>query len=150
MIARLSPALLLCACLPVPHEDHAAPDIQGTLTRDGAPLAGVDVAYEVNGAAAGTATTDSAGGFSLTGPSHRAWLMTFGDRNDQWSLRFQLDGDQVLTLDDHGEWGGPRHLELSCDLHGPLAEPTRIAVEPLGPDRRRVLRADVKCSYTEG
>jgi len=149
LILRVLPALLLGACLPVPHMDHAAPDIAGTLSRDGAPLAGVPVAYEVNGAAAGAATTDGAGAFRLEGPKQRAWIMTFGDRRDTWILRFQLDEATTLELDDHGMWGGPPRLTLRCDLHGPLVEPTHVAVEPLGADPRAVLRGDLKCAYEE-
>ena len=129
--------------------DHRAPDLHGTLTRDGAPLGDVPVSLVINGEPTGEARTDSAGAFSLTSARERHWMLLYGDREDTWTLSFLLGPTQTLELDDHGPWGGPDQLDLRCDLHGDLAPPTRIAVEPLGPDRRRVLRSDVKCSFVE-
>ena len=143
VLAALGPV----ACAPV--VDHHAPELHGTLTRDGAPLADVPVSLAINGAAAGATRTDSAGSFLLPSARTRTWMLLYGDREDAWTLSFQLGPAQTLELDDHGPWGGPDRLDLRCDLHGDLAPPTRIAVEPLGPDRRRVLRSDVKCSFVE-
>ncbi len=43
--------------------------------------------------------------------------MWFGDRLDSWTLCFEFPRHQRAIWMDRGYWGGPRYLEVRCDMN---------------------------------
>jgi hypothetical protein len=120
----LGVAACLCAsaCLPFPHVQQRTPWLQGLLTDQGAPVAGVpvhlvtsstrDAPLECTGEV--RATTDAAGWFSVPATSEFELFMVLGDRMDTWELCFELADGRTTRWAGSGWWGGPRQVLLRC------------------------------------
>ena len=139
-------ALWLSGCVPVPHEDHRAPDLTGSLHVAGEPLSAAELRYRVPDVNyEQRAHTDAHGTFAVQGPTEQAWCMGFGDRLDTWELQIQWEGRSV-HIHDTGYWGGPRSLSLRCDLDANLTGVTEVTVRR---GQRGVDEAGVRCTYAQ-
>jgi hypothetical protein len=85
-VGILAAALLLAACVPIPHRVYFAPTISGTITRAGAPVEGADLHLSGNFTKrTATASTDGAGHFKI-GPL-KTWEATTGLLGDPGAMR---------------------------------------------------------------
>jgi hypothetical protein len=124
-ILALGAWALLGACVPAPHFDQRAPEIEGVVLRDGRPVAGVTVSYAVDRAEpqpceGGTRWTksDNEGKFHLERVGEDAWFIVMGDRRDVWRLCFEYPDGSRARFEEQGFWGGPKRQRVSCDLRG--------------------------------
>jgi hypothetical protein len=125
----------LTACLPLPHFQHDAPLINGTIRRQGAPAANVKVSYAINRAldadcrgANQETRTNAEGQFRTKKVGKFMPFLVFGDRSDHWSLCFQFPDGSKAFWSDHGYWGGPSRQRLTCNFGKALVS------NPLPPD----------------
>jgi hypothetical protein len=130
----------LMACLPLPHFQHDAPQIDGTIRRNGNLARQVKVSYIINqsfgthcSGADQETQTDANGRFRTQVVGEWMPFFLYGDRKDHWSLCFQFpDGAEVVWSDD-GYWGGPRQQRLICNFGKELV----VSAKPLQLDAYR-------------
>lgn len=112
--------LLLAACAGcVPHYDRYAPEIEGSVLRDGQPVAGAAIELAV-GTMNSITQTDAAGKFKV-GPLERFGIMLYGDAAGGYAiytLTIQQDGKTYVGLHaPNGYTSDPAQIE--CDLSAP-------------------------------
>lgn len=139
-VGTLNAALLLTACVPIPHRVYFAPTISGTVTRAGSPVEGADLHLSGNFTKkAATASTDSAGRFKIC--PLRTWEATtglLGDPGYAYSLSIRFSGSEYTGLTVGRLGYSPTDLKLTCDLAKPAitgrtpqyCRPTDTSVHP--------------------
>jgi hypothetical protein len=112
--------VLSAACVPVPHFETDTPEVTGTVTRQGRPVAGAAVyAFERHncaGSATTAATTDAAGHFSLDRSRTFEWYyFVLGDRRYSSCVRI-VDGADVFAGISWSGWAPVETAVIQCEL----------------------------------
>ena len=121
MPLSLALTLLLAACLPAPHRMYFTPRFSGTVSRDGEPVAGVQLRLRASGTEQlANAVTDTDGHFVL-GPLSELALTTslLRDPSYGYVLELNADGRDYPGLTQSEEGFAPPLLPLDCDLARP-------------------------------
>ena len=117
----LAAALLLPACVPIPHRYYFAPTLRGIVTSAGVPVKGAELRLSGQFTKkVATISTDSAGHFEI-GPL-RTWeavTWLFGDPMYGYSLSIRVSGSEYLGLDVGRIGYATPELEITCDLTKP-------------------------------
>ncbi len=121
MLLSLSFALTLAACLPAPHRMYFTPRISGTVSRDGEPLAGVQLRLRASGTEQLANTLSDVDGHFELGPLSELALTTslLHDPSYGYVLELSADGRDYPGLTQNEEGFAPLLLLLDCDLARP-------------------------------
>jgi len=118
-------ALTLAGCVPVSNHRHHAPEVSGTLARNGVPVADAEVIltsrfYETTA----TGRSDADGRFRL-GPlsERRLTRSVIGDPLYAYALSIRVEGEKEYPgLSGHGTGDAPERLQVTCDLGRPVGQ----------------------------
>ena len=125
------PLLLLIAvsaagCFPLPHSDQTFPEVRGTVTRAGLPVAGAKIfaAGPTPGADCdGTEFADTSGqdgAFIIQPKSRFEFFMVIGDPLEKWTVCIEYEGVQYLGWTVTGLGTAPKTARMDCDLDDPV------------------------------
>ena len=112
-------AFALGGCVPIPHMENSNLEINGSVTREGQPVAGAPVEIcakwgEANHCALGQITqTDERGQFHIQAERHLVILMPLlGDRLSRIGITVTVGGLSLRTV--YATMGTPRLVTLLC------------------------------------
>lgn len=135
-LATMMAATVLSGCLPIPHREQDIPNIAGSVSLDGQPLAGADiyVTHRFNPTVeTKVATTNAAGRFEVAGSKRFFGTVALGDPAYEFKLRIVANGQSYAAFATRGLGFAPAPMLFSCDLSPRLAK--MCAVQALLPAR---------------
>ena len=117
-------ALLMTACVPVPHRLCHAPEISGIVLDDGVPVQGAEIRLSAGPDRSQPVVLTNRDGSFEVGPISelRVFLPTFGNRFYFYTLEIEVSGDRY-TDEDYGRGFGCGNTVLTCDL-SPTSRPS--------------------------
>jgi len=123
-VAVMSTAVVCSGCV-IHTESQDAPCIDGVITHEGKPLAGVTVRrvfgmeekQDCTGTTAEAVKTDEQGRFRFPRVSHTGWVLLPGDPVDSWRVCFD-SGHGDLGWWEGGGIASPERTELVCRSAG--------------------------------
>lgn len=114
------------ACIPFPNRRYSAPEVAGTLVRNGIPVANAEIFLTATfpDDAATTVRTDAAGRFKL-GPLSKIHFIAslLGDPMYAYVLKIRPAGeDECAGLEATVLGYLPKKLQVTCDLDKPIGQ----------------------------
>lgn len=121
-VGAIAIAAMFCGCLPVPHTEPDIPQLSGTVTFHGIPVANADIkiTHRYNPTTESTiATTGAAGIFEFAGQRRFVAAIWLGDPGYTFELKILVDGKTYLGYAEHGLGFAPGAMSFVCRLEQP-------------------------------
>jgi hypothetical protein len=111
-----------CVTFQWPHNKQVVPTVRGTVTRNGAPVAGATVSVlpmmHANSCAASrySAVTDESGRFAIDGDKRLDWFPAIGEGQNSWGICIGESSAFREGWRSYGVSVPPHSVEVTCDL----------------------------------